>query len=65
MVDISRGFAARDGSAAKSHSTTTQYHQLHRLYATKHVLSKRLALTRPASLLVSKGLKNKGPGAER
>ena len=28
---ISRGFAARDGSPAKSHSTTTQYRQLRRL----------------------------------
>ena len=28
---ISRGFAARDGSADKSHSTTTQYRQLRRL----------------------------------
>ena len=29
---ISRGFAARDGSAAKSHSTTTQYRLLRRLH---------------------------------
>ena len=28
---ISRGFAARGGSAAKSHSTSTQYRQLRRL----------------------------------
>ena len=28
---ISRGFAAHDCSAIKSHSTTTQYHQLRRL----------------------------------
>ena len=28
---ISRGFATRDGSAAKSHSTTIQYPQLRRL----------------------------------
>ena len=27
----SRGFAARDGSTVKSHSTTTQYRQLRRL----------------------------------
>ena len=30
-VEISRGFAALDGSAVKSHSTTTQYRQLRRL----------------------------------
>ena len=32
---ISRGFAARGGSAAKSHSTSTQYRQLRRLISTK------------------------------
>ena len=33
-VEISRGFAAREGSAVKSHSTTTQYRQLRRLQGT-------------------------------
>ena len=33
-VGISRGFADRDGSAVKSHSTTTKYRQLRRLLNT-------------------------------
>ena len=36
---ISRGFAARGGSAAKSHSTSTQYRQLRRLISTKTLFS--------------------------
>ena len=37
FIRIARGFAGRGGSAAKSHSTSTQYRQLRRLPFTEHL----------------------------
>ena len=53
FLGISRGFAARGGSAAKSHSTSTQYRQLRRLISTKTRFSLKDSKEREITLNIS------------